>query len=245
MEIFSPPPKIELERRPRRIPRRAVPSYIKDPDIVLNVLMYKGGGVIARDYSGQGNHGTIHGAKWTDEHSASWELRFDEADGDYVSLPNLGFSGDVSITISAWVDPSGGGQNIFGFGTAGTSNAVCSIRTIDADGDGLPDGYKFYFWGNDIDVSSNYGDDLAAQGGVHVVALYDAPNSHRAVYEDTVLLGDDAPADPSFDDTSYVIGGFNDEYFDGPIGQVMVFDVPISESKIKAIHEDIKPLYAG
>jgi len=103
---FSPQPKVAPVSLPRRMPKRIVPSYIGEANQVLNLLMHRGSGDVARDYSGEGNHGTIHGAEWIDEYSALWVLDFVSADANYVEVPHddsLYPSGKVSIL--AWVRP--------------------------------------------------------------------------------------------------------------------------------------------
>jgi len=91
---YNPAPADAPLRYPGRIPERVVPSYINEPGLVLNLLMHRGGKDVAKDYSGEGNHGTIHGAKWTDKEIASWALDFDgvddriDVDDGYYSQPH-------------------------------------------------------------------------------------------------------------------------------------------------------------
>jgi len=82
---YNPKPVNAPLRYPRRFPKRVVPSYIGEPNQVLNLLMHRGAGGIARDYSGEDNHGDINGPGWTDDHSPLWALRYDGVD-DYVTL---------------------------------------------------------------------------------------------------------------------------------------------------------------
>lgn len=62
-----------------------------------------GGGSIARDFSGRGNHGAVRGApKWT-EGIIGGALEFDGMD-DFVSIPNESqFDMTGSVTVSAWI----------------------------------------------------------------------------------------------------------------------------------------------
>jgi len=104
MRVYNPVPPDAPVRYPRRIPKRAVPSYIGKADQVLNLLMYKGAGNVARDYSGEKNHGDINGPTWTDEHLASWGLEFDGVD-DYVEVSNdPTLDGMDQISIIAWIN---------------------------------------------------------------------------------------------------------------------------------------------
>lgn len=59
----------------------------------------EGSGNIVYDESGNGNHGTIHGATWTTGVFGS-ALSFDGSN-DYVSIPNLGLTS--SFSLSVWV----------------------------------------------------------------------------------------------------------------------------------------------
>ncbi|MDY6766334.1 MAG: LamG-like jellyroll fold domain-containing protein, partial [Candidatus Nanohaloarchaea archaeon] len=154
-------------------------------------------------------------------------IEFDGTD-DFLNVSKLGFSGDESITTTAWVKvDSGAGNtnNIFGFGNAGTTDEVYSIRTR---GDG---GWRFYFWGNDLDGSSEnyYGE------WTHVAAVYDAASSDRYIYVNGEQIAHDSPADPNFQDTMYKIGGFNDEYFDGAIDDVAVYPYALTQDQVQQV----------
>ncbi len=178
---------------------------------------------------------TLHNAKaagdWVNKtpdagsSDVSHSLRLDGED-DYVALPDLGFSGDQSMTVSAWVKvhpKSGGRNNIFGFGNAGEGNRVMSLRT---KGDG---GWRFYFWGNDLDASTStyYG------SWTHVSAVYDASADRRSIYVNGMKVAEDAPSDPDVPDQNYRIGGFNDEYFRGLIHDLRIYRRAVSNPGVK------------
>jgi hypothetical protein len=83
------------------------------------------------DYHGSLSGGVTTGASGIGGSGLSESYSFDGTD-DEVTLPNMGLSGDQSISISVWhkVDSSAGTKNnFFGFGTSGTGSTVCSIRT--------------------------------------------------------------------------------------------------------------------
>jgi hypothetical protein len=70
----------------------------------------EGSGNIAYDASGNGNHGTIYGAKWT-QGKIGGALSFDGVD-DYVSVPNSASLNLSEQTIEFWfAPPSGSGYN--------------------------------------------------------------------------------------------------------------------------------------
>lgn len=87
--------------RPSRIPMR-LPVAAKERGLVLYMPMVSPHGNILQDFSGYGNHGTIHGATWTDGKFGK-ALYFDGED-DYVEIPD-DESLDITdeITIEAWV----------------------------------------------------------------------------------------------------------------------------------------------
>ena len=73
-------------------------------DAVLILHFDEGSGTIAKDASGHGNDGTIHGATWTTGISGK-ALRFDGVD-DYVKITNHpSLNPRTAITISAWYRP--------------------------------------------------------------------------------------------------------------------------------------------
>ena len=85
--------------RPSRIPMR-LPVAARERGLVLYLPMVSPHGNILQDFSGYGNHGTIHGATWT-QGKFGKALSFDGVD-DYVEIPD--FSGvNDQITITAWV----------------------------------------------------------------------------------------------------------------------------------------------
>ena len=68
-------------------------------DAVLIMHFDEGSGTIAKDESGNGNDGTIHGATWT-EGKVNRALSFDGSN-DYVEVPNV-INGLNAVTIEAW-----------------------------------------------------------------------------------------------------------------------------------------------
>jgi Concanavalin A-like lectin/glucanases superfamily len=66
----------------------------------------EGTGTTANDTSGQGNHGTVSGAQWTDSGRYGKALVFDGVD-DWVTVndaPSLDLS--TAMTLEAWVSPT-------------------------------------------------------------------------------------------------------------------------------------------
>ncbi len=189
------------------------------------------------DHSGNRNNGTISEATesgtfvYDSSHDGNnWQaMEFDGVD-DEVIVSNLGFSGDTSITISAWINPSSAHRGvIFGFGQTNQDEAFF-IRT-EADGT-----YRFGFWWNDLVEYSNYGTDYDIHGWIHLVCLYDSANSKRYIYEDNILLASDSTSDPNFQNQDYSIGNFNSDYFNGLIDNIQIYDRALTSSEITKLY---------
>jgi hypothetical protein len=156
-------------------------------------------------------------------------LSFDGVD-DYVQMTNLGFLGDTNVSFAGWIKVdtgSGGINNIFGFGNIGASN-VFSIRT---NGDGA---FRFYFFSNDLDVS---GLDSYYGTWTHIAAIYDATNSQRYIYVNGTQVASDSPANPNFTDSNYRIGGFYNEFFNGQIDDVRIYNRALRPEEIRYLYE--------
>ena len=103
MSWFNPKPVDLQVRHPRQFPKVNVPSLIGEEGLVLNLLMHHGVGSVVRDYSGFGNHGTIHNATWRDG-PFGWALYFDGI--AYIEVPHsasIHFGATDSFTLEAWV----------------------------------------------------------------------------------------------------------------------------------------------
>ncbi|MGK7903556.1 MAG: LamG-like jellyroll fold domain-containing protein [Hormoscilla sp.] len=181
------------------------------------------------DVTGNGNDGKFRGdATITADNSDRNNVLTLDGDGDYIELPNLELSGDTSVSVSAWINVNAGAEdrnNIFGFGNAGENGEVFSIRTR---GDGS---FRFYFWADDLDVNVNdyYGT------WTHVAATYDATSGMQSVYVNGSLVGEPRVATPDFANDNYRIGGFNDEYFDGSLDDVGIWNKALNSEEIDDI----------
>jgi len=87
--------------RPSRIPMR-LPVAARERGLVLYLPMVSPHGNILQDFSGYGNHGTIHGAKWV-EGKFGKALSFDGVD-DYVEVADsASLRITDKLTILGWV----------------------------------------------------------------------------------------------------------------------------------------------
>ncbi|MGD1858989.1 MAG: DUF4347 domain-containing protein [Leptolyngbyaceae cyanobacterium] len=153
---------------------------------------------------------------------------------DFVALPNLGLSGNTSVSVSAWINANDAlRNNIFGFGNAGQTDRVFSLRT----GDG-PDGqFLLYFWTTGLYVN---GPSYVGQW-THVAATYDSATRVQKVFVNGVEIGSQTgtvSGTPNFVNANYRISGFNNEYFDGSLDEVGIWNRALSTTEIQTIYNN-------
>jgi len=103
MSIFSPAPKREPIRYPRRLPNKTLPSHLLDPDLELCLLMNYAEGDEVRDYSTNNLHGAMNGPAWI-QSSVGFGFHFIRSEDDYIEVPNdaaLNFGTDQDFTVMA------------------------------------------------------------------------------------------------------------------------------------------------
>ena len=192
-------------------------------------LLDEGKGEVARDPSGNGNDGKLmNGPKWVDGKFGK-ALEFDGSD-DYVEMPNdSGLpSGAQERTISAWakVDTFKNGR-IFSYGAWSQGNAFDLIEQK---------AHKFMIIGH----TNNYSTtkiDFSTGDWYHIAAVLEAGNltfyyngikdSTQSVQLNTVLRNDTLRIGNGVGDI--------DQWFDGIIDEVAIFNVALTEDDIKSI----------
>ncbi|MHC5058475.1 MAG: SUMF1/EgtB/PvdO family nonheme iron enzyme, partial [Planctomycetota bacterium] len=92
---------VEFEALPGGASSRAGRQADRERGLVGWWKFDEGRGRAANDSSGNGNHGTIHGADWKTRHTGG-ALRFD-GKGDHVELPDLRLTTAGDYSLSAWV----------------------------------------------------------------------------------------------------------------------------------------------
>jgi len=239
---YDPAPADAPVRYPRRIPKRVVPSYIGESNQVLNMLMnYTKGGTHVHDHSPYGNHGTIYGAKWTDEHSPSWALDFARADGNYVEVPHdSSLHPSEEVSISAWVRPEASvdWQGIAIKGADGSETyevllgdqQISCATVIDGgrESDLFPLSYSTGEWMR-LDVTYKTGDSVIVYKNASTVDSAALPSGTFDTH--TVYLG--IGREPG-----------SSRYLDGQTGGVQILVGRIlSGSEIKSRFEATRPLY--
>ncbi|MHC4202502.1 MAG: LamG domain-containing protein, partial [Planctomycetota bacterium] len=200
----------------------AIPT---DPSLLVHYRLDETAAGAVVDSSGNANDGTNNGATINQPGQIDTAYSFDGSN-DYIALPNLGLSGNVSVSFAAWVNiTSAGNENIFGFGTNGTNNTVFSLRTNGATQ------FHLYFWNNDLSVN------VPAHVGtwVHVAAVWDAATTTQYIYFNGAEMGQRVASAPNFADTNYRIGGFNNEYMPGLVDDARVYNRPLTAEEVATL----------
>jgi len=230
---YSPQAKQSPIRLPRRRPTRVVPSFIGEEGIVGNWLVYyvKGGDHL-HDFSGKGNHGAIHGSKWTDERSPSWALDFDGTD-DYVEIPDdpsLDITGELTVLLWVYLDASK--QNKLTNKDGGTGTSYKAQVYSDE---------KFYFY---CDGDRPTPDKTISLNEWHLLAgRFDGGTITTFIDGGVDVQGSGFTL--STNDQPLLIGLFAGNYLNGKVGGVWVYARALSNSEIGAFCEATRPLYAG
>jgi hypothetical protein len=152
--------------------------------------------------------------------------------------------GDSSYTLSAWIHPTGSGTSfngVVGWGSYGTNGHVNAFRTSNATS-----GLTNYGWGSSYDYAQGTGN-LTGQWH-HVAAVYDSATSTKRLYLDGNQVGTGMTIpDLAVDAKNFRVGltytGQN-EYFDGLMDDVAVFNRPLSANLIRSIADGASPMHA-
>jgi len=252
---YSPRPNLDSKWSPKWSPHYVADSMIGESNQVLNLLMHGGAGDVARDYSGEDNHGTIHGPKWTDEDLASWGLDFDGVD-DYISVGGLGSFGsntDTDLSVSLWVKGTWTGRNdLMGeFGDPSPSGFI--VMSGDAGSDGSVEIYLRDQDGNRISIYTSSGG-LINDGSWHHVTITKTGNNAAdlSIYVDGAEKSTNITYDESFsnpqDFNDFYLGaldyrGSSTNYLNGKLDEVRIYDRALSQSEIKDHYGATKVLY--
>ena len=197
-------------------------------------LFDEGSGKVAKDFTGNGNNGTLDGAKWA-KGKFKDALEFD--DGHFVDCGNgehLNLA-DSNLTIGAWIK-----QRDF--------NGYQMILTKGKPGVGANKGYRLRIEQGGAPLFTVTGDqetDLNSQKPLpkfdewfHIVGVKDAKN--MTIYVDGKEWAQGATPPGSTDnEVPLQIGRYLDGqwYFHGIIDEVFIFDVALSVKDIETIME--------
>jgi hypothetical protein len=165
--------------------------------------------------------------------TADYALNFDGTN-DYVSIPNDPFSNNNTFTIQAWLKPETVGDNAYhGFIGIEASGRKPSLW-VSSGGDLHYDSYKGSQRFNGI-ISDGSNSFFVANEWIHVTWTNDASN--YKFYKNGNLVATD-PAPDTFnalDNIGYEIGRV-DNYFNGQIDEVAIWDVALGSANITALY---------
>jgi len=199
----------------------------------------------AEDISGNGHHGTVHGATLTTDRfgNTNGAYRFDGIN-DFIRIPHhSSFNVSTELTLTAWVNSDNMAkfdQDFF----CKNNDARAYALNLNEDYES-PQNYKFCFL-----VSTThrrqflYSDEhFDSNRWYHVTGVYDGNNVR--IYVDGMLEGE-TPLQGTVKSNSdpLTIGshtGGSGEYFDGMVDDVRIYNRALSESEILALYHDEDP----
>jgi hypothetical protein len=202
-----------------------------------NLLSYPGTGTSWFDLSGNENHGTLAGPSYLPQ--SGGVLDFDGIN-DAVTFDNPQNIpiGNDPYTISVWFksDEMPSDRGFVGWGAFGSTNQVNAWRLRNFGG-GVS-GFRHYWWGNDLD----YQTPMNTSNWYNAIAAYE--NGSRRLYLNNVLVAQDSPVGHNVPyATNLRIGvtaEFLNEWFNGKIGQVLIYKRQATVGEIQAIWESGK-----
>lgn len=198
---------------------------------------YPGSGTDWFDLSGYDNHGTLAGAQFVNQFGGVMEF---DGVNDAVTFDNPQNIpvGNEPYTISVWFksDEMPSNRGFVGWGAFGTTNAVNAWRLRDFGG-GVS-GFRHYWWGNDLD----YQTPMTTSNWYNAIAAYE--NGSRRLYLNNVLVAQDYPTGHNVPYASNLRIGVTaeslNEWFDGQIGQVLIYKRQATPTEIQTIWDSGK-----
>ncbi len=190
-----------------------------------------------KDSSGMGNHGTIHGATYTDEGIIGKALEFDGS-GDYISLGSGSAHeslqmGTGAITVEHWIKPPAwsGYKGLFfggaGGGWHGYGTHLCSGSRFRYEIYGSAGGRQAF----NIDIG------IKKDQWNHIVAVFDGVNNRMKCYLDGEQKDDRNISDPGNVQNTHMFGiGAHADYtwfYNGLIDEPRIYNEAISSSQIR------------
>jgi hypothetical protein len=221
----TPTPTVTPTGTPIVIPTSGLSLYVD----AGRTSSYSGSGNQWNDLSVNNNTGTLQNSP-TYSISNQGILTFNGSN-QYTSFssPSTIPIGNSNYTISVWFNASSLGQNGFvGWGNYGTTNQVTALRLSAT-------GFVHYWWGNDLTVSTA----LSINTWYNVVARFNGTN--RQIWLNNVLINGDTPGSSHNvpNANNLTIGTTNiNEYFNGKISNVEIYNRAISDSEIAEIYNN-------
>lgn len=193
----------------------------------------------ARDFSGNGLDGTVHGLSFApDRFGVANRAFFFNGTTDYIEVPrseSFNF-GTNDFTLSVWIKPAGFARNAYVVGKAFPSAG----RGYGLATTGLNTAYAFI--AADLPYVELYGGSGISTGGWHhLIAVYKR-NSSLLIYDDGVLVGQTPIGSEAGDidnpEPLSIGKAISDASpFAGSIDDVRIYDRALSDAEAKALHE--------
>ena len=193
---------------------------------------YPGTGSTWYDISGYGNDGTLHGVTYTGGTAAAFT--FNGTSSDYVDFASVNSIpiGNQPYTVSVWFnsDEIPSSRGFIGWGNFGTTNQVNAWRLLNSSGN---PGFVHYWWGNDLayvtpmSVGTWYNGLVTFDGTTrsiwinNTLVVSDTPAGHNVPYATNLKIG--------------VTADFLNEWFDGKIAQVVIYQRGATNAEIELI----------
>jgi prepilin-type N-terminal cleavage/methylation domain-containing protein len=195
----------------------------------------EGTGTIAKDYSGNGNNGTlINGPTWTTG-KIGGALSFDGVDDQlYKQDPNGLFANNAPQSIVAWVNHTRGNvvESILGL----TNPSLGSAIQLGTKGNNV---FSVWKWGGGVLISDP--NPLSLNAWTHWAYTYDGA-THR-LYRNGILVSSSTAAPQSAAPSLLIVSGYNinsAEKFLGSIDEVRLYNRALSDAEIKALYDATK-----
>jgi len=203
-------------------------------NLVLYWSFNEGRGTVAKDWSGNGNDGTLEGGAIWVPGVIGTALEFNGSDS-LVRGPHTPFN-SRSFTHALWVNPSSlpGDQSVFSQYQASSANQGLHYRITGA---GV---VRMGFYSNDLDLPAGT---VQAGNWYHLTFWYDFESQNRKVYVNGELAGEGAAAPYLGTVGDTLVGTFwrpdradrVPEWFNGMIDDVQVYGRALAEEEIREI----------
>jgi len=246
---YPPTPPPPETRIPTRRPR-FIPSYISTEELVGCWLPIVGKAISLKDYSGNGNDGTIDGATWTYDPRWRWALNFDGED-DYVGCGDPGTFGNEDWTLLALVQLQdvGADQGIVSWGD-GDADWWWRWTLQDFTGDGNHDDFGHSYDDNASKVNTSVDDAAWVDGGTHLLATVHTEETGYDLYVDDLGVISSLADNGSLreDGVNSLWLGYDSAgglYFASDIFMALLYTRPLSDSEISALYDKTKAAIRG
>ena len=202
-----------------------------------NTNSYSGSGNTWNDISGNGNDVTIQGNASFDNTNKFFNTGtngfFNRGSGNNIPVGNSNYTMEVYINQPQWGNANGF-ISIGGFGQGNKANA---LRTM-----GGGNAFRHYWWGNDLDTSSNQ---VSTNNWLQVVAKFDGTS--RSVWVNGVRAGLDNPGNAHNVNSSaiQISKTYSSEYQQGKIKVARIYNRAITDAEIATNYQSFTSSSGG